>query len=150
MSRRTNGVAATYLRNRGVPMMEVPLDVLDIARRLTDGDELWRGDPTMELLYNDVTGHFEVWAIDPRNNPYMAWSGPYCDQRILTELAETDWQRGSKAILDRLVREAASAESKIESARADIAGEMAEKMSWALHRAFATHLGGKSSTYSFS
>lgn len=131
-------------------MIEVPADVLDIGRRIQDGDELWRGDPTMSLIFNTATSQFEVWGFDIKNEAYLAWSGPYCDQRILVELTETDWQRGSRALFDRILAKSKKIKDDAKREQDDIHGEMASKMAWAIKRELAAHLGGKKFTYALS
>lgn len=93
----------TRVRDR-VPagFIEVSGDVLDIARRIRDGDESgWRGDPSMSLTYNPASREFEVLATDRAGNRYVAVSSPRCDHSILIKLREGDPRRGS--VVDRVL-----------------------------------------------
>lgn len=151
--KRTNGQATAFMRAAGAPMIEVDMDTLDIARRITEGDELWRGDPNMELVYNDAPGvqRFEVLGVDAKGQPYIAAWGDECDQRLLVQLAETDWRlRSGKSMLDELVRREQANQKAADSARKDFTGELAEKAAWGIKRALAAHLGGRSWSYSMN
>lgn len=140
---------AEILRDFRNQLMEVEADVLDIGRRIQEGDELWRGDRSMGLFINAATGKYEVLALDARGEPYVVLESDTCDQRILMSLAESDWQQGSRGMIERLVaREKAAARDR-ERSLADISGEIADKTAWAIRKAFAGHLGGRTSTYSF-
>lgn len=150
MSRRTNGVATRFANQYGAGMVEVTADMLDIGRRLQEGDELWRGDPTMTLCFNELTDKFEVIAHDAKGNPYIAHVADVCDERILIALTESDWQRGTKAMIDRLVKQTAAANAEQDREVRDRQGEIAEKVAWGIRRAFATHLGGRKIHYSMN
>lgn len=150
MARRTNGTATAFMRAKGAPMVEVDLDVLDIGRRIQEGDELWRGDPTMDLCYNDLTGKFEVIGLDAKGQPYVVVTADECDQRILMALVESDWQRGSRHMIDELVRREAAAQKAADTTRADLSGELADRLAWGIKRAFAQHLGGSKFSYSMN
>ena len=150
MSRRTNGTASAFTRRQREPMVEVTLDVLDIGRRIQDGDELWRGDPSMALTWNQYTEEFEVIALDGKGQPYVVLSAPECDQRILIQLAESDWQRAPRERLARMVaQEAANAKAK-EAAMVDMESDIAQRLAWGLKQVFAAHMGGRTDTYSFN
>jgi len=117
-------------------MIEVDADVLDLGRRLREGDELWRGDPTMSLQINMgvVPPVYEVWALDGTGTPYIAWTGSDCTPRMLIELAEWDWHQGSRSIVDRLARQA-QRDAATEAARTeDITAAFADKVGWTLMR----------------
>lgn len=142
--------AMDYLRRTGSAVVEVPADVLDIGRRIQQGDELWRGDPNMELLYDDMQDVYVIVAHDSTGHPYVVLERPYCDQRLLEELTMSDWQNGSRALIERLVKQENAAQKAKDDAWSDMAGEIGEKLAWAVKRTFATHLGGRSNTYSMN
>lgn len=150
MSARTNGTASAFMRRQREPMVAIDADVMDIGRRIQQGDELWRGDPSMALTYNAWTGEFEVIALDGKGEPYVVVSAPECDQRILIQLAESDWQRDAKQRIAAFLAKEAKARADADARHADISGEMADKLAWGLKRAFAGHMGGKSWSYSFN
>lgn len=115
-------------------MIEIDRSALDIGRRLQEGDELWRGDPTMSLQWNTISGKFEVWAIDAEGRDYMAWAGDECTPQILVDLTEWDWQRGSKAIIDKLARDAQKKETLEQDRMNDLTSAFADKVGWTLDR----------------
>jgi hypothetical protein len=150
MSRRTNGQATAYMRAKGAPMVEVDLDTLDIARRIQEGDELWRGDPNMVLCYNDLTSKFEVIGVDGKGQPYVVVTSDTCDQRILMALVESDWQQGAQRMVAEAVRRDEAARKQAEAAHYDLNGELADRLAWGIKRAFAQHLGGSKFSYSMN
>ena len=121
------------LMQLGEHMAEVSGDVLDIARRVREGDELWRGDPTMDLRYNLIEQQFEVWAVDAGGNGYLACTSEVCDHRILERLVAGDWQRGKAAAAAVVLNERAR-ESERERREADKRGEAIDKLGWAIRR----------------
>lgn len=147
---RTNGTASAFAQTYGVPMVEISRDVMDVARRIQEGDELWRGDPTMILCWNEMSEQYEVIGHDAKGNPYIALTSDTCDARILVALTESDWQRGSRAMIDRLVKAEEKAGRDLDRARRDANREIADKVAWGIRRAFAAHLGGRSTTYSMN
>jgi len=87
--------------NRQIPNICVDGDVLDIARRIVEGDEVWRGDENMTLTINPETGMFEVMALDGTGAWYCAYQSTTCDTSILVGLARGDWQRGRTLLAER-------------------------------------------------
>lgn len=137
VSSRREGLG--QMRARGLPMVEIEFDALDIARRIQEGDELWRGDPNMMLTYNEFTGEYDVIAHDEQGRPYIAVSAKECDQRILQKLAESDWQRGSQHAINELVRREARAMAEREYESAQMSGAIADKVAWGIRKAMNVH-----------
>lgn len=124
---------------RGLPMVEVEADALDIARRIVEGDELWRGDPNMILCWNELSGDYEVIAIDGHGKPYIAVTAKHCDQRILQALVESDWQRGSQAVIAELVKREAKAQQSRDYESAQMSAELADRVGWGIRKALNVH-----------
>lgn len=110
-------------------------DTLDIARRIQHGDELWRGDPQMQLRFNFLGERFEVWGVDAHGDGYLAASHDRCDHTLLAKLAAGDWQRGAAASAQVLLHERALRREQ-EAKEADARGEMIDKLGWAIRRDF--------------
>jgi hypothetical protein len=120
-------------------MALVDRDVLDIGRRITHGDELWRGDPTMSLSWSPASGLFEVWGLDAHGQPYLAASHERCDTQLLEKLVAGDWQRTD--VFARLAQANAKADAARDAAFEDKANEAVDKLVWAVRRD-AGHLYG--------
>ena len=152
MSARTNGTLSRFARRQREPMVAITADEYDIGRRIQQGDELWRGDPTMELYWNPFTSQYQVIGLDGRGEPYIVLSADECDQRILIRLTESDWATGDRArqMIDAMVKAHEKHDNELDAATADFHGELAEKLQWGIRRAFAGHLGGKSHQYSMN
>lgn len=133
----------TNVRERQAPMVEITSDVLDIARRIREGDELWRGDPTMRLTYNpDPTiRRFEVIGLDVTGAPYIAAAHDRCDQTLLIKLAEGDPRRGN--VFERVMKHNEQVRKDREDAERDQRMEIADKMHWAIKQDLGQHLGGR-------
>jgi hypothetical protein len=126
--------------------VEIDERVLDISRRIREGDELWRGDPNMRLFYNPRTEEYEVIALDAHGTEYVAISTPHCGTNILIQLARTDWQRG--AAVYREFRENAERADRERRQRADDARrERFDQFRHALKREMGHHYGGTTRTY---
>ena len=106
---------------------------LDIARRVQHGDELWRGDPQMQLRFNFLDQRFEVWGVDAEGNGYLAASHDRCDHTLLTKLAAGDWQRGKAAAAQVVLHERALEKERLRK-DADKRGEVIDKLGWAIRR----------------
>lgn len=124
-------------------------DVLDIARRITDGDELWRGDKTMGLYYQEAVGLFEVWGLDKAGQPYLAASAPQCDHRLLERLVAGDWQR-STSVFDTIDAFNRKLEEDRQRAADDEAHELNDRLHWALRRDLGHLEGGTRRMTSFA
>ena len=84
-------------------MVELTSDVLDIGRRIREGDELWRGDPSMRLCWNPLTQKYEVVGVDRTGQQYLAASHHTCDQTLLIKLSEGDPTKHN--VLARVMKE---------------------------------------------
>lgn len=116
-------------------------DVLDIGRRIQQGDESgWRGDPTMWLAYNAMTGRFEVWATDLGGNQYIAASHDECNHVLIQKLIAGDPRRGDvlAGVLEVNARARADAERREREQRL-IAHD---KLAWALRKDLGHLYGG--------
>lgn len=134
---RTPQVAERLPANmRRVP---VPLHVLDIDRRIREGDDIWRGDSSMGLYFDPASGMYEVWGLDANGTSYRAAMADYADQRLLDQLVAGDWQN-TTLVFDRLEAENAKARAAIEQAQGDESEQMADKLVWALRRDAGPHL----------
>ena len=136
----------------------VDSDVLDIRRRLTEGDATcgWRGEPTARLFHNQledpVTGKvvsmWEVECLDRSGTPYIAASlvADYLDHRIIEKMVLGDWQRG-KVALDEIT----AANQRLAEARAaerrDAIEAVADKLHWAMVRDTGHHEGATRRLY---
>lgn len=129
------------------PRMWVDASVFDIDRRIKEGDESgWRGDPTMDLMFNPATRMFEVWGTDLGGNRYMAASHHRADHTLLMKLVNGDPQRfdvvaGVLETNRRLAeaREAAEKEQRMEAHH---------KLQWAIRRDFGHLMGGRKAVHS--
>jgi hypothetical protein len=122
--------------------IEVPVTVLDIDRRLRDGDPTmgWRGDPTFQLVFNQQTRGFEVWGRDGRGVDYVVLYADHVSPRILADLAASDWQRGKQVIrdvIDRADKGQKDREYRLEQTRR----EASEKFAWHVAEAFRQETG---------
>lgn len=113
--------------------------LMDIGRRIQDGDELWRGDPNMQLCWNPANRMFEVVGLDAHGNYYVATSSPRCGPHLLVQLATGDWQRGglSKQVA---ATNAASAKARAD-AEADVRREKFDRFHFELTKEIG-HLEG--------
>lgn len=121
------------LMQLGEHIVEMDGDVLDIGRRIREGDELWRGDPLMDLRYNFILERFEVWGVDANGDGYLAASAETCDHGLLMKLAAGDWQRGREAAMRVVLHERNLAAEKAK-AEADARGEIVDRLGWAIRR----------------
>jgi len=118
------------------PRMWVDRGVFEIDRRIKEGDESgWRGDPTMDLMWNPANGMFEVWGTDLAGTRYLAASHHRADHTLLEKLVKGDPRRfdviaGVLETNARLARERDAAER-------DMRLEKHEKLAWAINRDFA-------------
>lgn len=127
-------------------------DVWDIERRIKEGDPAigWVGDPSMGLfvdveeyvggIINLQYGWFEVWGIDAAGEPYLAWTGPQLDQRVLESLRDGHWSNGNAA--DRVIKtnlDRQAAKAKVEKDRRE---ETLDKLHFALRQGAGAHYGG--------
>lgn len=121
----------------------VDSDVLDIARRLREGDPVcgWRGEASATLyalpIDDPVTGKrthlWEVECDDIAGRRYVAASllALHVDHRIIEKMVLGDWRRGQVAI-----DEIANANQRLVAARerdrSDAMEEVTDKLHWAM------------------
>lgn len=122
-------------------MVELTEDVLDIGRRIREGDESgWRGDPSMKLCWNPMTQKYEVVGIDATGSEYLAASHDTCDHTLLVKLVAGDPRKHN------VVYEVIEANRKLregqEAADREKAREIADKLQWAIRKDLGQHLGG--------
>lgn len=124
----------------GTPRMIVTSDVLEIGRRIREGDDVWRGDPSMSLCLNPGSPEpFEVWGLDAHGTPYLAASAERCDQRILDRLVAGDWQHVN--VFAAITEHNAKVDAQRQRDADDQLDAAAEKMQWAMRRDLG-HLEG--------
>lgn len=114
-------------------LVPIPSHVLDIDRRIREGDEVWRGDPTMGLWFNPASRMFEVIGLDINGNPYIAATAPMADQRLLEQLVAGDWQRDG-SVFDRVEAENAKVRADLDRRDEEQTEAMSDKLAWALKR----------------
>lgn len=125
---------------RESPMMVVTSDVLEIGRRIREGDDVWRGDASMSLCLNPGAPEpFEVWGIDARGQAYLAASAERCDQRLLERLVAGDWQHVNVFAVITAHNDKVRADH--ERAAQDRVDAAAERLQWAMRRDLG-HLEG--------
>lgn len=96
----------------------------DIARALQEGDRLkgWEGDPDMIVCVDLITGMFDVWTRDNEGAPYIAFSRPYCDGRLIDDALACDTRRrdvaGEVLVRNKAVDAAARAAFEAETEEA--------------------------------
>lgn len=131
----------------GLPanMRRVPIagHVLDIDRRIREGDDVWRGDPSMGLYFDPTSGMWEVWGLDIAGAPYRAAVAEFADQRLLNQLVDGDWQRGV-GLFEQIEKANAKLAADQAAAADDFHEGMADKLAWAIRRD-AHNLAGVSS-----
>jgi hypothetical protein len=133
----------SQLEANGVIHMSVAQlgDLLDLDRRIKDGDESgWRGDPSMGVFVNTITGHFEVWGIDRGGNGYLAASHDKLDHTLLIKLREGDPTRHDT--FQRVLDHNAKVVADQKAAAHDKLTEAGDKLQWAIRKDFGQHMGG--------
>lgn len=131
--------------------VELPMamlgDLLDIDRRAKYGDESgWRGDPTMHVCFNTETHNFEIWALDNREQPYMACSHDKLNLELIRKLVAGDPRKGD--VGQRVLDHNAKVRADQEAQERDRFMEFGEKAQWAIRRDMATHFGGRGAVHS--
>jgi hypothetical protein len=116
--------------------------VQDTLRLLKHGDGIlgWEGDPNMEIMVDLITGMYDVWTLDTQGRPYLAFSRPYCDHRLVQDALACDTRRRDVAgdvMKLNLAREAA-AQATFE----DQVEEYADKLHFALRKDLGHLFGG--------
>lgn len=131
---------------------EVTAEVADIGRRINSGDATcgWRGDPTMSLHVAfpldrrgqpiDGVHVFEVEGIDGQGDTYIVGRWQECDQRILRDLADGDWQRGDLAA--RMDKKNMAIRKQKDSREAEARAALVDRMAFDLRREHGAHHGG--------
>ena len=116
--------------------MEVPTDVLDIGRRIREGDETgWPGDPTMGLYVNPATGMFEVIGRDARGDEYVATTAEVLDHRIILQLIAGDWRRdGGRDVVARTIAHNEKLHAARQAELAEQAADVADRIHFAMVR----------------
>jgi len=133
---------APLIRNGRV---ELTSDMLDIGRRIREGDELWRGDPSMTLCWNPLTQKYEVIGVDRTGQQYLAASHHACDARLLIKLSEGDPTKHN--VLARVMKENEQLRAAEDAAAREKAREVADKMHFALRKDLGQHMGGRHRQY---
>lgn len=123
-------------------MVPVPSHVLDIINRITHGDDIWRGDLSMGVYFSPEDGMYRVIGLDAHQQPYVAATADYCDQRLLNQLVEGDWQRGG--LFDAIDKANKARQAELDAKEDDRLDEMADKLAHAL-RKDAHNIAGVSS-----
>ena len=134
----------SQLEANGVIHMSVAMlgDMHDIDQRIKYGDESgWRGDPSMGLFVNAITGHFEVWGIDRGGNGYLAASHDKLDHTLLIKLREGDPTRNDA--FQRVLDHNAKVEADKKAAAREKLEEAGDKLQWAIRQDFSQHMGGR-------
>lgn len=145
---------AGFLRGQesnGVLMLTVAQigDLNDIDNRVKFGDESgWRGDPTMCVCIDKLTGMFEVWGLDSHNTPYKAVTHHKLNHEIIRKLIAGDWQKHD--VIDEVMAANAALEAANAAKDKDNRMVVAEKMAWAIRQDFAQHLGGRGGVHAIS
>lgn len=119
-----------------VPMsMAAVGDLYDIDYRIKHGDESgWRGDPTMCVNINTITGWFEVWGIDRAGKDYMAASHHTLDHTLLIKLREGDPQKHD--VFDRVLKSNQALKDAQKKADDEQFAEIAGKVQHAINKEF--------------
>lgn len=121
-------------------LIEIDERVSDIGRRIVEGDELWRGDPNMALVFNPQSRQYEVLALDDHGNFYIAASSPQCGPHLLVELSVSDWQHG-KERYEQIMAANRKAKAAVETTKREAAAEQFDKLHFAMVKEFG-HLEG--------
>ena len=124
-------------------------DLLDIDRRIKDGDESgWRGDPSMGIFVNTSTGWFEVWGYDRAGREYLAASHETLDHTLLIKLREGDMTRPGNDPFQKVLDHNAKLKADQDRREHDEFEQLADKMQWGIRQDFAQHLGGRRTQWS--
>ncbi len=120
-----------------------PESVQDIDRRAREGDEIWRGDPTMGLFFNYIDSRWEILGRDEHGNQYVAAWSETPDLGLIQSLARGDWRRG-RALAAELAKSNERAtkdrDDKIREARLERIDQAAHR----LRKVVGHHYGGLS------
>lgn len=120
----------------------VTTDVLDINRRVQEGDESgWRGDPSMFLMWNPETDEFEVWGTDRAGVQYLAASHHRCDHTLIQKLIAGDPQKND--VIGRVMANNARLEKERSDAERDKRLEIADKLGFAIRSDLGHLYGGR-------
>lgn len=118
-------------------------DVLEVERRLREGDDLigWEGDENMRLMVDLETGLYDVWTLGPDRTPVLAVAErPYCDQRLIEDVIRADTRRFDVAA--RVIKRNEEVAAGDRAARAEQNAELADKLQSALMKDLGHHYGG--------
>lgn len=129
-------------------MVQIDADVLDIDRRIREGDESgWRGDPNMRLFWNPGSMMFEVVGIDRTGQEYLAASHDRCDHTLLVKLVNGDPRRVN------VFAEAAKHNAKLtadnEAADREKRLAVADKMQFAIRKDLGHLNGGRGAVHGY-
>lgn len=117
-------------------------DLLDIDQRIKYGDESgWRGDPSMGVFLNRVTGWFEVWGIDRTGQGYLAASHDKLDHTLLIKLREGDPTKND--VFQRVLDANQKLEDDKRAAAKEKLAETGDKLQWAIRQDFGHLMGGR-------
>lgn len=90
-------------RNPTGHLVEIPADVLDLDRRIKEGDPTadWGGDPRMYLVFNGISEKYQVWRRCEDGKDRQICNVEHRDSRLLRHLGEIDsWRRGADILGD--------------------------------------------------
>lgn len=136
----------------------VDADVMDISRRLREGDPTitwkgrpWLGDSTLSLCLgvpidswgeplDNAPAVYEVWGIDVQHTPYLVLRWPRADASMLAELIKGDNRVIN--VVDELERHNAGIDAAKRSDDQARNEETADKLHFALRRDQGQHFGG--------
>lgn len=116
-------------------------DVLDICRRVTEGDPSvgWAGDPDLWVELDQATNTFVVCRYDPRTGGPMdvtRWSPPLT-AGLLIRLRDADTRRPGNDPLARMDAENEALERDLDRRLAEQTFEAADRLTFEMHKAGA-------------
>ena len=124
-------------------------DLVDVARLVRDGDPVvgWRGDPTMDVYVDRVSGDVVVYGFDRCGERFVAARenarvNPGWRHGLLRRLRDGDWRRGADVLFAELDAENERVRREREHAVDEVAGDGAERLAWALRRDVGHVVGG--------
>lgn len=128
------------------PYIYVSSHVLDLDERIKNGDSGWRGDPSMDLMFNPETRRFEVWGTDAGGNRYLACSHHKADNTLIEKLILGDPTKFDvvAGVLETNARIAAQREAAEREKR--LAAH--DKLAWAIRQDFGHLAGGRRTQHS--
>lgn len=129
--------AISPLTSTGTVPMSVAMvgDMYDLDDRIKNGDESgWRGDPTMCINLNTITGWWEVWGIDRAGKQYLAASHDKLDHTLLIKLREGDPRKND--VFERVLKANQKLKDDQKQADDENFAEIAAKVQHAINKDF--------------